>query len=80
MHALEYTNDYLNERPVFLLRNFLQSIVDNEANYDRFLREGGRGVPRTFSAESLSRQASSEELTYSIKEYNLIKQALRGSR
>ena len=26
LHALEYTNDYLNERPVYLLRNFYETM------------------------------------------------------
>ena len=27
LHALDFTNDYLNERPIYLLRNFYETIA-----------------------------------------------------
>lgn len=57
LHALDFTNDYLNERPIYLLRNFYETIAENETTYDQFLKQtkGDKGLQKQPSRMGLNR-------------------------
>jgi|JI6StandDraft_1071083.scaffolds.fasta_scaffold200501_2 hypothetical protein len=78
LHALEFTNDYLNERAIYLLHNFFETMVENEVSYSQFLKQ--REKKTTPSLLTLRREPSTQELAYSINEYNMIKNALSSRR
>jgi hypothetical protein len=74
LHALEYENDYLNERPIYLLRNFYDTMTENEDRYSQYLKtekgDRSRSKPQILT---LSRQPSRDELAYNVNQFNLIK-------
>lgn len=81
IHSLEYTNDYINERPVYQLRNFLEGVTRNELGYSQFKREQSSRANSERERPTVPwDNASSDELSHDIKEYNLINNALRGKK
>lgn len=57
-HSLEYINDYINERPIFLLKNFMREIVQNELKYSQF--QAQQPVLPSQKSQVLSREVSSD--------------------
>ena len=81
LHALEFENDYLNERPIYLLRNFQETMTENEERYNQYLKhDKGEKSKTKPNILTLSRLPSQDQLTYNVTEYNLIKQALSAHR
>lgn len=78
-HSLEYANDYINERPIFLLKNFMREIVKNQLRYSQFKNEQAAKSSQG-SNMAMSREGSSDELKNNIYEYNMISQALRAKK